>query len=90
MRTMVATPARLALRIGRGRTLHEVADYAEASRIYCELRDRPGLGASRMPEGRIYDALTTKLVATLSYNGKVWDAADRCVFNPYEGGGMFP
>jgi hypothetical protein len=81
---------RLALRIGRGRTLVEVADYAEASRIYSELRDRLGVGVSRMPEGLIYDAETTNLVATLSYNGKVWDRADRCIFDPYEGGGMFP
>ena len=87
MRTL-AVPAPLALRIGRGRTLVEVADYAEASRLYSELRDHSGLGASRMPEGRIYRGET--LVATLSYNGKVWDRADRCVFNPYEGGGMFP
>ena len=85
MKTLTVT--RLALRIGRGRTLLEVADYADASRIYSELRDRSGLGASRMPEGRIYRDET--LVATLSYNGKVWDG-DRCVFNPYEGGGMFP
>ena len=77
----LTTSARLALRIGRGRTLREVADYAEASRIYCELRDRSGLGVSRMPGGRIYDAET--LVASLSYNGRVWDAADRCVFDPY-------
>ena len=82
--------ARLGLRIGRSRTLQEVTDFAEASRIYSELRDRLGVGVSRMPEGRIYDAETTELVATLSYNGKVWDAAERCVFNPYEGGGMFP
>ena len=84
MRALTA-PARLALRIGRGRTLQEVVDYAEASRSYSALRDRSGLGASRMPEGRIYDAGTTKLVATLSYNGKVWDRADQCVFDPYEG-----
>lgn len=35
-----------------------------------------------MPEGRIYEADT--LVARLSYNGKVWDRADRCVFDPFE------
>lgn len=88
MRTEVETPtvpARLALRVGTSRTLLEVADLAEASRVYCELRDRSGLGASSMPEGRIYDARTTRLAATLSYNGRVWDAHDRCVFDPYEG-----
>jgi hypothetical protein len=79
----IATPARLALRIGRSRHLVEVEGYAEASRIYAELRDRSGRGASTMPEGRIYDAETGKPVASLSYNGKVWDGG-RCLFDPFE------
>jgi hypothetical protein len=79
----VTTPARLALRIGRSRNLVEVASLAEASRIYAELRDRTGRGASTMPEGRIYDAETCKLVANLSYNGRVWQG-DRCVYDPFE------
>ncbi len=81
---MIAKETSLALRIGTRRLLVEVADLAEASRIYCELRDRSGLGVSRMPSGRVYDTQTTKLVATLSYNGKVWAADDCCLFNPYE------
>jgi len=79
----IATPARLALRIGRSRTLVAVANFAEASRFYAELRDRSGHGASSMPEGRIYDAETGKPVASLSYNGKVWDGG-RCLFDPFE------
>jgi len=78
------SPTRLALRIGRSRTLVEVASFAEASRIYAELRDRSGHDVNTMPEGRIYDAETNKLVANLSYNGKVWGRADRCVFDPFE------
>jgi len=78
----------LALRVGKSRTLVEVADYDEASRIYCELRERSGLGASRMPGARLYQG--RQVVAELSYNGKVWDRAGRCVFNPYEGGGISP
>ena len=76
-------PARLALRIGRSRHLVEVASFAEASTIYAELRDRSGRGASSMPEGRIYGAETGKPVASLSYNAKVWDRADRCLFDPF-------
>jgi len=78
------TPARLALRIGRARRAVEVASLAEASRVYAELRDRSGLGASCMPEGRIHDAQTGTLVARLSYNGRAWDHDDRCVFDPFE------
>lgn len=78
------TPARLALRIGRARRAVEVASLAEASRVYVELRDRSGLGASSMPEGRILDPDTGALVASLSYNGRVWDRDDRCVFDPFD------
>ena len=78
----IPVPARLALRVGGARTLVEVACFAEASRLYAALRDQSGYGASRMPEGRIYDAATEKLVANLSYNGRVWQG-DRCVFDPF-------
>lgn len=78
----ITTPTRLALRIGRSRNLVEVSSFAEASRLYSELRDRSGRGASSMPEGRIYDADTIELVASLSYNGRVWHS-DRCLFDPF-------
>jgi len=74
--------ARLGLRIGRARKLVEVESYAEASRLYAALRDQSGYGASRMPEGRIYDAATNQLVARLSYNGRIW-AGERCIFDPF-------
>lgn len=80
--TEIATPTRLALRLGRSRTLVEVASYAEASRIYSELRDRAGHDVNTMPEGRVYDADTNQLVARLSYNGRVW-AGERCLFDPF-------
>jgi len=72
--------ARLALRLGRA--LVEVASFAEASRIFSELRDRSGHDVNTMPEGRIYDAETSKLVARLSYNGRVW-SGERCLFDPF-------
>ena len=81
-RAQVAMPTRLALRVGRSRNLVEVASFAEASRIYSALRARSNRGASTMPEGRIYDAETEKLVASLSYNGRVWDG-ERCLFDPF-------
>ena len=81
--TQVATPARLALRLGRSHTLVEVPSYAEASRLYAELRDRSGRGASSLPEARLYDADTNQLVARISYNGRVW-RGDRCLFDPFE------
>jgi len=76
-------PARLGLRIGRTRQLVEVASFGEASLIYAALRDRSGHDVNSMPEGRIYDAATEKLVARLSYNGRVWDLAEQCVFDPF-------
>jgi len=84
--TKIATVTRLALRLGQSRTLLEVADYAEASRVYAALRDRSGLGVSRLPRARIYRGDVQ--VAEVSYNGKVWDRADRCVFDPFEHGGV--
>ena len=83
MTTLPQAPARLALRIGRARTLIEVASFAEASRIYAEMRDRSGRGASSLPEARLYDADTNQLVARISYNGRVW-RGDRCLVDPFE------
>ena len=69
----------LGLRIGSSRTLLEVADYAEASRIYSDLRDRSGLGASKLPRARLYRGSVQ--VAEVSYNGRVWEG-ERCAFDP--------
>lgn len=78
--------APLGLRIGQSGTLLEVADFAEASRIYADLRDRSGLGASKLPRARLYRGDVQ--VAEVSYNGKVWDQAERCVFDPFERGSV--
>jgi hypothetical protein len=55
----------LILRIGRRHRL-EVTSLAEASRIYGELRDDSGEGASTFPDGRVGHY-------RISYNGRVWD-----------------
>ena len=69
----------LGLRLGRSRTLIEVQSLAEASGIYQRLRDESGHGASTMPRGRVYR--DGKLVAEVSYNGRVWQG-DACVYDP--------
>ena len=77
-----ATPATtdpLGLRIGRSRTVVEVGSYAEASALYQRLRDEGGHGASTMPRGRIYR--DGRVVAEISYNGRVWQG-DCCVYDP--------
>ena len=84
---MKATHA-MTLRIGRRRPI-QVADYAEASRIYCELRDQLMVGASKLPEGKIFDA-NGRPAAKLSYNGRAWNAEGKCVYDPFPDGGMFP
>ena len=66
------------LTIGR-RIKVEASNAAEASAIYCKLRDESGEGASTWPAGR-FGSLH------ISYNGKVWSGADdhrKIVFNPY-------
>ncbi len=83
---MKSETTHLALRIGQSRTLLEVVNYAEASRLYSALRDRSGLGVSRLPRARLYQG--SEQVAEISYNGKVWDRADRCVFDTFERGGV--
>ncbi len=56
----------MTLRIGHERI--EVADIAEARRVYCERRDESGEGASTFPRGQVGEL-------SISYNGRVWDAA---------------
>ena len=77
--TVPAHQATLGLRLGRSRVLVEVGSYAEASALYARLRDEGGHGASTMPRGWIYHG--GKLVAEVSYNGRVWQG-DACVYDP--------
>jgi|GEM_PF-2292168 len=90
----LAATAGLALGLGKGRTLVAVADYAEASWLYRRLCDellaRTGKGASAMKEGLVYDmtGTTPRVVARVSYNGKVWGPkrwvpGDEPLHNPY-------
>ena len=52
-----------------------VADFAAASRACREFIERHNLGASQWRGGVIVDAATKKVVAMVSYNGRVWLAA---------------
>jgi hypothetical protein len=68
------------LMIGRRHKI-EASDAAEASAIYCKLRDESGEGASTWPNGRFGKY-------HISYNGKVWsgkfgDPNRTLVFSPY-------
>ncbi|AMK23243.1 MULTISPECIES: hypothetical protein [Sphingomonadaceae] len=45
-------------------------DWAEASRLYSERRDRFGLGTSQFPEGEVL--LDDIPIARISYNGRIW------------------
>ena len=47
-------------------------DWADASRCYCDRRDRHGLGASEFPEGEL--AIGNRVIARISYNGRIWPA----------------
>ena len=72
------------LKIG-SRSRHTVADFAQASEIYCTERDMSGEGASTFPNGKIIGADGPHYV---SYNGKVWKGTSRSVkselvYNPY-------
>ena len=60
------------------------AQLAEASRVYCHLRDESGEGASTFPEGRA-------AIYRISYNGRVWLGKSvvydpRAVGHPARGG----
>ena len=78
--TTPASTGSLGVRLGRSRVLVEVGSYAEASALYARLRDEGGHGASTMPRGWIYHG--GKLVAEVSYNGRVWQG-EVCVYSPY-------
>lgn len=67
--TAVATVETLTMVICERR--YPVASLAEASAMFVEARDKSGLGGSQTPTPMIYDA-EGKLVAHVSYNGRVW------------------
>lgn len=50
----------------------DVADFAEASRVFSHLRDESGEGASSWPEGQLRSHGVK--FARISYNGRIWDA----------------
>lgn len=68
---MHAITAELTIRIGR--KSYAIPDYATASRMVCEARDRSGIGGSRFRSPLIYEG--DKQVAHVSYNGRVWAGA---------------
>lgn len=57
------------LRIGRRE--YPVADFAQASEMFCRARDESGFGASKVPQVFIVDD-AGECVAKISYNGRVW------------------
>ena len=58
------------LTIGR-RFKGEVDSFEAASEIYSNIRDESYEGASTFPNGKI--KLGSKIVADISYNGRVWE-----------------
>ena len=46
------------------------ADWADASRLYCDRRDMNGLGASMFPEATLL--LEHMPVGRISYTGRIW------------------
>lgn len=77
---MIAT-ASLALRFGNARKVHAVKSLAEASDIWCRLRDARNLGASESPLVTVINADSGETVARISYNGRIWapDGKEICV-----------
>jgi hypothetical protein len=65
--TNIAEP--IFIQIGRRR--YQVDGLEQASRMYCTARDASGMGVSKVPEGKVVTA-EGKLVARISYNGRVW------------------
>lgn len=58
-----------------GRTRYQVADLRDASEKFCAARDASGLGASDIPPVHVVTAAGER-VARVSYNGRVWPAAE--------------
>lgn len=71
-----------------GRATAQVADYADASRVYLDEQTNSGEGASTFPTALVTD--NGKALARVSYNGRVWtsnpDGADRLVYCPASAG----
>lgn len=58
-----------------GRKRFQVASFEQASRMFCEARDRSGNGASKTPTPLIVDE-NGAVIAHISYNGRVWAGAE--------------
>ncbi len=54
------------------RTTAEVAALQEASELCQRFIERHGLGGGNWSGGQVRDAITGKMVALVSYNGRVW------------------
>lgn len=82
----VVEPAGLTASIGGKR--YPVTSWEQLSSAYSAMRDAVGEGASRTPNAKVYDA-KGNVVATVSYNGKVWagatpgSAGATPLFDPY-------
>ncbi len=58
--------------VGHRATWLPVADFAAASRACREFIEAHDLGASEWRGGRVVGVATKKVIATVSYNGRVW------------------
>lgn len=73
----VATTPKLALQIGGRKQVIGVKDLEEAASLVDQLREKaseqgPGSGASVFPRTDVIDTNTGKVVAHISYNGRIW------------------
>lgn len=64
------TPMKLSVWHAGEHHVRLVHSFAEASAIYCEMRDASGEGGSTWRDGRLYRG--EEYVARISYNGRVW------------------
>jgi len=65
------TTLMMTTRFGRRRATTPVASLEDASRVYAELRDRDNTPSSKAQDGIVKD-LDGRVVAIVSYNGRVW------------------
>lgn len=66
----MTTEVKASLTIRVGRKAYPIADYAEASRLFCAARDKAGTGGRDTPTPLIFEG--DRQVAYVSYNGRVW------------------
>ena len=66
-------------------TVLPVESIEEASAEYCRLRDASGEGSSTFRYGFISGA---GLGVYVSYNGRVWNQAGACLYDPIAGKGL--